>query len=234
MLELNQLYNMDCMDGMKRIDDNSIDLIVTSPPFNIGNNHHTGSKRFTAYEDDMPESEYQKWQIDLLNECYRVLSPNGSMWYQHKNRIRNGQQITPYEWLLKCSFIIKQEVVWFNGSQNFDKCRFYPMTERVYWLTKNTNTKMLNTINHHDLFEWSAVGTNTEHKRAFPEQLVKDIALCFPNAKTILDPFMGSGTTAVVAYELGKDYIGFELDKYYYELAQKRIADNKAQLRFEL
>ena len=56
--------------------------------------------------------------------------------YQHKNRIKKGVQISPYEWIK--SLFIKQEIVWINES-NFDKIRFYPFTERVYWLTKSKN-----------------------------------------------------------------------------------------------
>lgn len=137
---------------MKSIPDGSVDLIITSPPYNLGNTHHTGTKRHKAYDDNLPEKEYQEWQIQVLNECWRVLKDMGSMIYNHKNRIKNGVQITPYEWLLKTKFIIKQELVWFNRSQNFDKIRFYPMTERVYWLAKSPKTKLFNAINHHDLF----------------------------------------------------------------------------------
>lgn len=137
---------------MKSIPDGSVDLIITSPPYNLGNTHHTGTKRHKAYDDNLPEKEYQEWQIQVLNECWRVLKDTGSMIYNHKNRIKNGVQITPYEWLLKTKFIIKQELVWFNGSQNFDKIRFYPMTERIYWLAKSPKTKLFNAINHHDLF----------------------------------------------------------------------------------
>ena len=161
-----QFYNMDCMEGMKRFPNGSVDLIITSPPYNLGSRHHTGSKTFkpyNTYTDNMPEPEYQEWQVDFLKECFRVLTDDGSMFYNHKNRIRDGVQITPYEWLLKSPFVIKQELVWFNRSQNFDKCRFYPMTERVYWLTKSPNTKLINTINHHDLFDWKAEGTDKEH-----------------------------------------------------------------------
>jgi modification methylase len=122
----------------------SVDMVLTSPPYNLGNTHHTGNKRHKAYDDNLPEEEYQEWQIKVLNECYRVLKDEGSLIYNHKNRIKKGVQITPYEWLLKTKFIIKQELVWFNGSQNFDKIRFYPMTERFYWLAKSPNTKLFN------------------------------------------------------------------------------------------
>lgn len=174
----------------------------------------------------MPEADYQSWQVEVLSELLRVTKPTGSLFYNHKNRIRNGVQITPYEWLLKTDWVIKQELVWFNGSQNFDKIRFYPMTERVYWLAKSPKTKLFNSINHHDLFgkdEWRAVGTRGQHTRAFPEKMVEDILACFPDSQTVLDPFMGSGTTGVVAQRLGKDFIGIELSEEYCKIAEQRL-----------
>lgn len=148
------------------------------------------------------------------------------MWYNHKNRIKDGKQITPYEWLLNTDFIIKQEVIWFNGSQNFDKCRFYPMTERLYWLTKSPKTKMFNAINHHDVFDrkdWKPEGTKGEFKRAFPVKMCEDIISCFESAEIICDPFMGSGTVAIASINQGRKYIGFELSNATFEQAIKRI-----------
>lgn len=232
MIELNKIYNMDCKDGLKLLDDNSIDLIITSPPYNLGEEHHTGNNKFKAYStysDNLPENDYQYWQKNIINECYRVLKGDGSMFYNHKNRIRDGKQISPYEWLLKTEMTIKQELVWFNGSQNFDKCRFYPMTERIYWLSKSTDTKFNNNINHHDYFEWTAEGTDKQHKRAFPLKMVKDIINCFPPEITVLDIFMGSGTTATACINTNRNFIGFEIDRHYCEMANKRIAWEQRQ-----
>lgn len=227
-MKLDTVYNEDCLITMARMPDNFVDLIFTSPPYNLGNNHHTGNKRHSAYNDSMKEEDYQEWQIDVLNECYRILKKEGSVIYNHKNRIKNGKQITPYEWLLKTPFIIKQELVWFNGSQNFDKIRFYPMTERVYWLAKDATTKLYNVINHHDLFtreEWRAEGTNKKHTRAFPLKMVEDILRCFESAKIVYDPFCGSGTVAVCCKRLGKNYIGSEVNEEYCNLAEERLRE---------
>jgi modification methylase len=226
MLEVNKIYNMDCLEGMKLLPDNSIDLVITSPPFNLGNTHHTGNKRHNPYPDNMPEEKYQEWQIRVLNEIYKILKPEGSLLYHHKNRIKNGKQITPYEWLLKTPFVIKQEIVWINRSQNFDKIRFYPWTERVYWLAKSPKTTLINVLNHPDVFdwkEWKPVGTNFKHTRAFPVEMVRDLLQCFPDVQIVLDPFMGSGTTAIAALELGRKFIGFEINPEYVELANQRI-----------
>jgi len=223
---VNKLYLDDCFNSFKKINDSSIDIIITSPPYNLGNSHHTGNKRHQAYNDNLPEKEYQETQIKLLNECFRVLKENGSMIYNHKNRIKKGIQISPYEWLFKSNFVIKQELVWINRSQNFDKIRFYPWTERIYWLTKSPKTKLINTINKHDVFdwtEWKPVGTRGSHTRAFPEQFVADMLAVFPDAKTVLDPYMGSGTTGYVAVNSNRDFIGFEAIKEYFDIAKKRI-----------
>lgn len=227
----------DCMNLMKTLPDKCVDLIITSPPYNLGATHHTGGKRFKAYStysDDLPESEYQSWQTEFLNECCRVLSAGGSMFYNHKNRIKDGISITPYEWILKSDFILKQELVWFNGSQNFDKIRFYPMTERVYWLVKDKDTKLENIINHHDLFNWQAEGTSKEHKRAFPVQMVSDIIACFPNSRKVFDPFLGSGTTRIVAYDFGKDFVGCEIDEDYFKAQEERFKAHTAQMNLFL
>jgi len=229
MITENNIYNMDCLNGLGGVKSESVDLIITSPPYNLGKKHHTGGNVFNAYteyDDNMTEELYQKWQVEILNECYRVLKSGGSLWYNHKNRIRNGQQIEPYRWLYQTPFIIKQEIVWQNGSQNFDKIRFYPMTERVYWLAKDEKTKMFNSINHHDIFtrsEWQPVKTKGAFKRAYPEKMVEDIISCFPESSLILDPFSGSGTTCAVAKRMGKKYIGFELSKESYLASLDRI-----------
>ena len=228
-----KLINADCLDYMKTMEDNSVDITITSPPYNLGNKHHTGNKYHQAYNDDLPEQEYQEQQIAVLNEIYRITKDTGSIFYNHKNRIKKGMQITPYKWIFKTKWIIKQELVWFNGSQNFDKIRFYPMTERIYWLVKSPKTKLYNAINHHDFFDkkdWKPVGTKGNHTRAYPEKLVEDILLCFENSKTVFDPYMGSGTTGVVSNKLNKNFIGIESDKEYYDFAVDRINNTQTGL----
>jgi modification methylase len=225
-MKLNKIYNENCLETMARMPDEFVDLTVTSPPYNLGLKHHTGNNIFKAYDeyiDDMPEDEYQAQQIKVLNEIYRVTKKGGSIMYNHKNRIKNGKQITPYEWVLKTEWTLKQEVVWFNGSQNFDKCRFYPMTERIFWLSKGVNTNFTNTINQHDLIKDTGEGTDKEHKRSFPVKLAQRFIMCFPDANLIFDPYMGSGTTAIASIKEKRNWIGSELSKEYVDLANKRL-----------
>ena len=139
---INKITHIDCLEGLKKIQNNYVDLIITSPPYNLGNNHHTGAKRHKSYNDNLNEDGYQIWQTRVLDECFRVMKKNGSMIYNHKNRIKDGVQISPYSWIFKTKFIVKQEIVWINRSQNFDPIRFYPFTDRIYWLVKDKKTKL--------------------------------------------------------------------------------------------
>jgi DNA modification methylase len=217
------IYHGDCREFLAAYGCLRVDLVLTSPPYNIGNAQHTGNRRHKAYHDDLPEAEYQAVQQQVLTSLYGVVVDDGSLLYNHKNRIKDGVTITPYTWLLQTPWLLKQELVWFNGSQNFDKIRFYPMTERVYWLTKKATTQLNNVINHHDLFDWSAVGTNGEHTRAFPYTMASELIACFPSAQTILDPYCGSGTTLRAAKDLGRKAIGIEIEERYCEIAAKRL-----------
>ena len=229
---LGRLYYGDCLDIMPELE--QVDLVLTSPQYNLGNAHHTGNKRHHPYIDNMPEKIYQESQIKTISKIYTILKHEGSFLYNHKNRIKNGVQITPYEWLLKTNFIIKQEIVWITRSQNFDKIRFYPWTERVYWLAKSPKTKLFNNLNKYDVFdytEWKPVGTKGTHTRAFPLKMAEDLIGVFPNTNIILDPFLGSGTTAVACERLGRRWIGIEISEEYCEIAAKRIETEASQLK---
>lgn len=223
-----ELLNIDCMEYMRGCEDNAFDLCVTSPPYNLGKNHHTGSNSHNPYFDDLREDEYQSQQIEMLNQLHRIISGGGSVFYNHKNRIKGGKQISPYEWLFKTNWTIKQEIVWFNGSQNFDKIRFYPMTERVYWLVKDTKTVCENVNGLNDFIpfgHWPPEGTYNDagHARAFPIKMVQEIAGMFPDAKRMLDPYSGSGSSAIAAHNLGLDFVGCELSEEYHNAALKRL-----------
>lgn len=103
------------------------------------------------------------------------------------------------------------------------------MTERIYWLAKRPETKLFNVINHCDIFsrgEWQPVGTGEKHKRAFPEKMIMYLLSCFPQAVIVLDPFMGSGTTAVACKRLNRKFIGIEVSQEYVGIANKRMQES--------
>lgn len=236
---INKIITGDCLNIIKYIPDNSIDLIITSPPYNLKTGqHHTKNYKFKPYDnfnDNLEEEKYQNWQLKILNECFRTLKFEGSIFYNHKNRIQRGIMISPYEWILKSKLIVKQEIVWINGTPNFDKKRFYPFTERLYWLVKNKNTILNNQLGFKDYFsscQWPPSGTKSTFKRAFPIQLPHNIISLFPKSKLVLDPFSGSGTTCCAAKLLGKNYIGIEISKNYCKLAENNLLKTNNRFSF--
>lgn len=205
-----------CEQTLKRFDNNSIDLIITSPPYNIGK-MHSNLKQYGSYaNNDMKESEYQEWQINILNECFRVLSNDGSMFYNHKVRIKDGIAIHPLQWVLKSNFLLKQEITWDMGkSANCDKIRFFPFSERVYWLVKNPKVKLLNKNSLSDV--WRVVPTHKRneenHIAVMPDLIVQNILDSIPNKPNLVyDPFGGSGTTLKVCTQNNINCIISEID----------------------
>ena len=238
-MEKNRIYRMDVLEGLKQLDDESIDLIITSPPYNkIGlNGIQKGQKwnKTIDYNDDpnndnMNEQDYQNWQIEVLKECYRVIKKDGSMFYNHKNRIHKGEIISPYKWLFKTPFKIRQEIIWDRGSgQNVNRCRYIPSTELIFWLTKSERprfdrsreTKFKNEV-------WQfRFEKGTEHPAPLPMELPNNINPCVAQSEriTVLDPFMGSGTVALSAKQNGCDYIGFEKFQKYIDIANERLTN---------
>jgi site-specific DNA-methyltransferase (adenine-specific) len=223
-LPINQIIHGDCLEVMKTFPDKSVDLVLTSPSYNLYFKHHTGVKYHNPYDDQKEEKVYQAEQREILNELWRIVKDDGSVMYNHKNRFIKGEMVSPYKWIFPTKWVIKQEVIWQNGSQNFDKIRFYPMTERVYWLAKNPKTVLQNKINAHDIFKWNAEGMDNEHTRAFPLEMAEQLISCFPEANVILDPFGGSCTTAVACKQLKRNYICIEKEEKYVQICHERLA----------
>ena len=220
------LYNGDVLKVLRTFPNDSIDLIITSPPYNL-HYHHKGKKKIICYNDNMPEDKYQGWQLQFLQECFRVLKPTGSLLYNHKDRESKGKEISPTEWISKSPFIVKETIHWNQGgTNNRAKIRLYPVMEYVYWLAKDVKTKLKNANKFKNTFDrnqWKPQGSRGRHTRRFPIQMPLDLISCFPNAKVILDPFMGSGTTAQAAEMTGRQWMGIELRKEFCDLSVDNI-----------
>lgn len=218
-----KIYCGDCLEIMPLLP--KVELVMTSPPYNLGNNHHTGDKKHTPYDDNLDEKFYQDLQVDILDKLFNVCT--GHIFYNHQNRIKGGEFITPYKWLLRTKWIIRQEVVWHRGSPNMDRCRFFPFTERIYWMQKPEPSCVFENKNSlTDDWHISPVGTDGGHTRAFPEKISKR-CITSTDCKSVLDPFLGSGTTLVACKELNRNGIGIEINPKYCEIAKKRLQNTQ-------
>lgn len=243
MIKTNIIYNKDCIDGLKKMPDNSVDCIVTSPPYNKNGfrkgKKDTGSsssryKRwdgakidYDSYDDNLLEEDYQKWQIELLNECFRVLKPTGSLFYNHKVRRFESRADHPLVWLSKSKMHFYQQIIWDRGGapdQNINYCT--PSTELVLWFVKD-KPKTFKTKNNYFTEVWRFNPAKSDHPAPFPKILVRNcLKLTTEEGDVVLDPFMGSGTTAIVSKELNRQFIGFEISSKYIEMSNKRLSQN--------
>lgn len=228
----------DAVSIMKQFPDNCIDLVVTSPPYNLRNSTGNGMKPgksggkwrnaalkngYDTYDDNMPYDKYIEWQRECLSEMYRLLKDDGAIFYNHKWRVQNGLIQDRHEILQ--GFPVRQIIIWKrNGGINFNDSYFLPTYEVIYMIAKPKFVLAPKTNKYGDVWEF-AQERNNEHPAPFPVALVERI-IRSTTAKVVLDPFMGSGTTAIAAKNLERYYIGIELSEKYCKMAEERI-DNQ-------
>ncbi len=125
----------------------SVDLGITSPPYNKkGKNKgwFVDKVVYSDYRDNMNESNYQNWQIDVLNELYRITKRGGSFSYKHKLRWERGKMIHPLEWISKTRWVVRQEIIWNRKiAGNIRGWRFWQVDERIYWLYKPRSDNLI-------------------------------------------------------------------------------------------
>ena len=229
---------------MRGIPDESIDLIITSPPYNKHlskrkcRENDTWKKSNISYgefNDDMDEKDYQAWQKEVLDECLRVLKKDGSIFYNHKPRISNHRVIFPHEWL--GGFIIRQMIIWNRkNSPSIDPIRFLPTTEYIFWITKEQKTPKFNRESLRYTEVWDIIAPpNSYHPAPFPEKLAENCILSTTDKNdVVLDPFMGSGTTGVACMNLNRKFIGIEISEAYMRIAEARIREVGKQCKLEV
>jgi len=112
---IDQIFQGDTLTILKNLPDEILDMGVTSPPYNKGENKKgwlVKNVKYVGATDKMPENEYQQNQIDVLNEIYRATKPGGSFFYNHKLRWERGVLLHPMDWLRRTNWIIRQEIIW--------------------------------------------------------------------------------------------------------------------------
>jgi site-specific DNA-methyltransferase (adenine-specific) len=221
-----------------------VDAVVTSPPYNLGGDFHTcgGGARvsygaYSSYDDDMPEEDYQDWQVAILAELHRVTTNSAFLFYNHKNRIMRGRMISPLEWLRRTDWVVLQQVVVDQfGTPNTDKRRFFPVHELVIVMAKEPGARLDNNGKYTDVWRIARPRrADTGHPATYSLELpVRCIESSAREGATVLDPFMGSGTTGVACVQTGRNFIGMEIDPGYFEIARRRIEQAQAQMRMPL
>ena len=239
-IALNKLILGDCLEEMRKLPSGSFDLVVTSPPYNLKNSTGNGMKDgrggkwknaelvngYSNHHDCMPHDEYSKWQRNCLLEMLRVLSENGAIFYNHKWRVQNGL-LQDRQDIVK-GLPIRQIIIWKRkGGINFNQGYFLPTYEVIYLIAKK-NFKLAPKANAFgDVWEFKQE-MNNPHPAPYPVALINRI-ISSTNAQRILDPFIGSGTTAIASIMNGREYLGIDISPEYIEMAENRINEFKKQ-----
>lgn len=239
--QLNSIVTGDCLELISQLPSESIPLVFTSPPYNLstttgggfdkrrsferkGGKWNGGNLAFgyTDHDDAMATSEYKEWQQVILRELWRSLTPDGAIFYNHKPRVQNGLLWTPLE--LNPGLPIRQIIIWQRaGGVNFTETHYLPTHEWIIIFAKpRFRLKSKGASGMGDI--WTVTqDTDNPHPAPFPVGLPLR-AIETTNPGLVLDPFIGSGSTAMAAKMLGCDYLGFDKSPDYCQMARDRIA----------
>jgi DNA modification methylase len=215
----------------------AVQCVCYSPGYNLGNSpsarRHPHARRGTALDwrgygpdaDALPEPAYQAGQVALLDALYRVCRDGASVFYVHTPRFNGGHLIHPLQWLAAGPFAVRQEIIWDQGrTHQWDGAYWPPVTERIYWLTKGTPARLSREARRWtDLWRIPAARCSW-HPAPFPRELARRCILAATQpGDTVLDPCCGTGTTVLVAHELGRAGVGIDANESYCEMARARI-----------
>lgn len=232
-IKVNKVYCGDCVTLMDKMPAGSVDLILTSPPYNLRNSTGNGMKHdpsgmwqtakltdgYDQHDDAMPYHDYVKRQRECLSSMMRVLREDGAIFYNHKWRVQDGL-LQDRSDIVK-GFPVRQIIIWQRGGLNFNDGYFLPSYEVIYLIAK-PDLKLAPRAN--------AVGdvwsippeTDNPHPAPFPVTLALR-CIQSTTAEIVLDPFVGSGTTSIAAELCGRSWIGIEISPEYCQMANDRI-----------
>lgn len=235
------VYFMDCVEGMREhLEDDSVDMVFTSPPYNVEKTQSgTRESETVDYKDDRTDTEFREFLRSVFHEVERVVKPNGHIFVNIGHNTQNGT-VNPAEWV--CELFdspLRSYIVWKkdqyhrphlpNGGQ------FQTDWEPIFHFSKESSP--LNKQKAPSVWDVNHAGNESEdygpHPAPFSKALV-EMALehTTDEGDVVLDPFMGSGTTAVAAIQNKRDYVGFELDEKgaYKPIIERRIGEAKRQM----
>lgn len=230
----------DVLKVMQQMPDECVDLVVTSPPYNLKNSTGNGMKDgrggkwssaallngYSDHHDSMPHDEYVTWQRACLKEMLRVTKEDGAVFYNHKWRVQAGLLQDRHD--IVEGLPVRQIIIWRRkGGINFNKGYFLPTYEVIYMIAKPKFKLAPKASAFGDVWEFNQEMKNP-HPAPFPVKLIERI-IGSTEAKVVLDPFMGSGTTAIAALNLGRQYIGIDVSQEYCDMADKRIENHQLQ-----
>ena len=252
---LNKIYNQNCIDGMKDIPDNKIDLVITDPPFAINfkskkaNYNRIASRVLPGY-NEIESKDYYNFTYNWMNQINRILKKSGSMyvfsgWNNLKDILtaldENGFiTINHIIWKYQFGVVTSKKFVTSHYHclyvcKNNNERKFFPYS-RFDKNAKTTDGKSLHYSDKEDVWNIKREYWTGDEKTPtkLPAEIIKKILEYSSEEKDVVfDPFLGSGQVAVVSKMLKRKYLGFEIVKEYYNFAKKRLEKNVYRLKKE-
>lgn len=229
------IANDDCLNAMRQLPSKTFRSVVTSPPFNIRNSTGNGfknnargrwpnaglNKGYDGYDDNMPHADYVAWQRRCLDEMMRLTADDGAIFYNHTLRVQGGLLQDRADILE--GFPVRQKIIWWHkAGVNRNPGYFRPRYQVIYLIAKLKFKLAPETIRYGDVWECPPAKGN-DHPAPMPVEIA---ARCVEasGAGAILDPFLGSGTTALAARSFGNRWVGIEQSPKYVAQAAVRLA----------
>jgi len=233
------LIHGDCMEAMREMKDESIDLIITDPPYNIGQSNKrtkVGDKIISNKEawgewDDFDNKEFDEFMFNLLKECKRILK-EGVSFYCFTAREKNGFYCDYACHNLGFTYQNTIAMIKENPLPRFTKTNWRIAFELAFYISKG-KPKTFNFINQQKMVNVQkyVIGKKeSTHPTEKPLKVFKLLIEASSNEKDlVLDPFMGSGTTAISCWDLKRDCITYDTSKEYYDKACDRLKRHQSQ-----
>lgn len=237
-LPLGQVLCGDALETMRTLPSASFAIILTSPPYNLTGLHGQGKSYegstwkgsrllYDGYsdtdKDSMPDGEYVAHQRECVDEMVRLLRPDGVLFYNHKNSIKEGVLVDRGE--IVRGFPVRQRITWFKGAGH-NHCRsfFRPVSEDIYIIgARGGNFKFhQRSSSRGDVWQIAQDLDNT-HPAPFPLALAEFAIRAVDNSGAVLDPFVGSGTTLVAAALAEREWLGIERSQTFADMATARV-----------
>ena len=252
-IALNQIYNTDCIDGMKSIPKNKIDLIITDPPFAINfnakkANYNRLSSRVMSGYNEIRAKDYYDFTHDWMSQAFRVLNSAGSMYvfsgWNNLKDILNALDdvgfttINHIIWKYQFGVVTKKKFVTSHYHclyvcKDYKKRKFFPFA-RFKKESKSEEGRSLHYKDKEDVWEIKREYWTGDEKTPtkLPAELIKKLLQYSSEKKDIvLDPFLGSGQVAVVSKSMGRKFLGFEIVSEYYKFAKERLDKNLYRIK---
>lgn len=238
-MRVNYIDNVDCLEGLQQVPDASVDAIVTDPPYSSGG-AFSGDRRsrtavkygdtsyngMTALPDfsggNMDQRGFMELTRQVFAKCRQKTKPEGVLvtFIDWRNLPALCDSIQAAGW------VWRGIAVWHKPNGRPQKGRFRNEFEFIVWGSNGPMPFDRGVGCLPGLYKYTNVASKDRlHQTEKPLQLIADLLEIVPEGGIVLDPFMGSGTTAVACLQTGRRYIGFELNREYHEIAEKRIAD---------